>query len=272
MKLNTQTTLCGVMGNPIAHSLSPVMHNAGYTANKLNYVYLAFEVSDVTSAINAIRTLHIKGMSVTIPHKVTVMKHLDHIDGAAAKIGAVNTILNTNGVLTGFNTDCDGAIRALEEKTTLEGKKVILLGSGGAARAIAFGLQGKNADVLILSRNKQHSRVLAAATGARCGDLSDLNAIKTSDILIHATPVGMHPDIHQNLVPAHLLHKNLTVFDIVYTPKETKLISDAQKSGCQIVYGYAMLLHQAAAQFELFTGTKAPVPILKKVLLEGLKG
>jgi shikimate dehydrogenase len=272
MNLNTQTILCGIMGHPVSHSLSPDLHNAGYVAHKLNFVYLAFDVNDAASAIMAIRALHIKGMSVTIPHKISVMQHLDQIDNRAKNIGAVNTIVNTNGRLVGFNTDCDGAMKALEEKTSIRGKKVVLLGTGGAARAIAFGLQEKKAQVLILGRNPHAAKALADATGATHGSLSQCTAIKASDILIHATSIGMEPHAQASIVPIDLLHKNLTVFDIVYKPKNTKLISDATKIGCTIVYGHSMLLYQAAAQFKLFTGLQPSIPILKKVLLKNLKG
>ncbi len=272
MKLNTQTILCGVIGNPIIHSLSPSVHNAGYAAKKLNYAYLAFEVNDLKGAINGIRALGIKGISVTIPHKVAVMQYLDHVDDRAREIGAVNTILNDRGKLTGYNTDCEGAMKALEEKTTISGKKVVLLGAGGAARAIAFGLKEKKADVLILNRTIQKAKELALVTHARFGDLSELNEIKNCDILINATSVGLSTHTHKRIVPKDILHKNLTVFDIVYNPKETQLIIDARNAGCMIVYGYKMLLYQAVAQFELFTETAAPVHVLEKALLQGLKG
>jgi len=264
MKLNTQTIVCGIIGSPITHSLSPAIHSAGYAAKKLNYTYLAFEVNDLKGAIDGIRALGIKGISVTIPHKVAVVQYLDRIDDRAQKIGAVNTILNKNGKLTGFNTDCDGAMKAIEEKTTIAHKKVVLLGAGGAARSIAFGLKEKKANVLILNRTIQKAKELASATNARFEGLTELPEIKKCDILINATNV--------EIVPKEVLHKNLTVFDIRYNPKETQLIIDARKSGCMIVYGYKMLLYQAVAQFELFTGTAAPVEVMEKALLQRLKG
>ncbi|MDP3724971.1 MAG: shikimate dehydrogenase, partial [Nanoarchaeota archaeon] len=209
--------------------------------------------------------------SVTLPHKRTVMQFLDRVHGLAQHIGAVNTILNVDGVLTGYNTDCEGAMRALEETTALSGKKVVLLGSGGAARAIAFGLQEKNADVLILNRTPEKALDLAKATSARFGDLSMLSEVKKSDILINATSAGMLSGAGETLVPKEMLHENLTVFDIVYNPQETTLITEAKKTGCDIIYGYKMFLYQAVLQFELFTGSAAPVSIMEETLLKNLE-
>ncbi|QQG40671.1 MAG: shikimate dehydrogenase [Candidatus Levyibacteriota bacterium] len=253
MEINSQTQLCCIIGNPVEHSLSPTIHNAAYDNLGLNFVYLSFRVTDVKNAIAGIRALGIKGISITIPHKITVMPLLDEIDKSAKEIGAVNTIINNNGKLKGFNTDYKGAIRALEEKTTLTGKHVVLLGKGGAGKAIAFGLKEKNASVFIVNRAIEKTKVLAE--------------IKKADILINATPIGMHPKTEESLIPKKYLHKNLIVFDIVYNPKETKLLKYAKEAGCAIVYGYKMLLYQAVSQFELFTNHKAPVAIMEEALL-----
>lgn len=252
MKIDSQTKLCCIIGNPVEHSLSPAMHNTAYKELGLNFAYLALKVDDVKNAIAGIRSLGIRGTSVTVPHKISVMQYLDDIDETAKKIGAVNTIVNNNGKLIGYNTDYLGAIKALEEKTSLKGKNVILIGSGGAARAIAFGLQQKQAQITILNRNYDKTKLLDA------------------DILIHATPIGMSPNIGKSLIPNEYLNTALLVFDIVYNPKETKLIQDAKKIGCTIVYGYKMLLYQAVAQFQLFTGEKAPISIMEKELLKNL--
>lgn len=271
MKINSKTTLCCVIGNPIEHSLSPAMHNTGYQSLGLNYAYVAFRVENVKDAISGIRGLGIRGVSVTIPHKISVMPYLDKIDQIAKDIGAVNTILNDGGRLAGYNTDCEGAIRALKEVTDLKNKKVIILGAGGASRAIVFGLKKEDAKILILSRNITSAEKLATEAGVNFGDLDSLTKIKNSDILINATPVGMHPNTDNSLVPKEYLHKNLVVFDVVYNPKETKLIKDAKKKQCKIAYGYKMLLYQAVTQFELFTKTPAPVKIMEKELLDSLK-
>lgn len=270
--ITAKTTTCCVIGNPIEHSLSPQIHNAAYEHMGLPYVYVACKVSDIEHAVKGIKALHIKGVSVTIPHKEMVMKYLDVIADEARQIGAVNTIVNSDGKLTGYNTDGQGAIQALEEKTTISNKKVVLLGAGGAAKAIAYAIRKKGGDLLILNRSEEKAKKLADATGTRYGGLTMLDEVKTSDILIHATPSGMTPHREESLVHEALLHKNLTVFDIVYNPKETKLLRDAQKAGCKVVYGYKMLVYQAVTQFELFTGEKAPVAIMEKTLLKGLKG
>lgn len=270
MSINSKTKLCCIIGNPVEHSLSPIMHNAGYKALGLNFVYTAFNVTGVKETLLRIRALGIRGVSVTVPHKISVMPFLDKLDTLAKDIGAVNTIVNDNGKLIGSNTDCEGAIRALEEKTKITGKQVLVIGAGGAARAIVFGLKQKKAKIKIINRTKSHAQELAKEIGAKYGDLTDLSQIKNSDILIHATTTGMHPYSNNSLVPKEYLHKNLVVFDIVYNPKETKLIADAGEVGCQIVYGYKMLLYQAVAQFELFTGVKAPVKVMEEALLKGL--
>src|SRR3989344_9576570 len=206
MQLNARTTLCCVIGNPVEHSLSPTIHNAGYEAMGLNYAYFAFRVNNLQDAIMGVRALGIKGVSVTAPHKLTAMQFLDRIDDRAENIGAVNSILNQDGELIGYNTDCEGAIKALEEKTTLSGKKVVLLGAGGAARAIAFGLREKNADVLILNRTPEKAAGLAKVTNARFGDLSILDEIKTSDILINATSADISSGDNERLIPKEMLH------------------------------------------------------------------
>lgn len=270
MSIDAKTTICAIIGNPVEHSLSPAMHNAGYEHLGLNFSYCAFRVDDPKDAVAGIGGLHIKGISVTVPHKVAVMPFLDVIDDTAKKIGAVNTILNENGKLTGYNTDYIGAIGALEEKTTLKGKKVIVIGAGGAARAVVFGLMQKKAQVLILNRTTDKAKELAKQSGASYGSLERIAEIAKSDILVHATSIGMHPDEKESAIPKELLHKNLVVFDIVYNPKETKLLQDAKQKGATIVYGYKMLLYQAVGQFEMFTKQKAPVAIMEDVLVKNL--
>lgn len=270
MKINAKTTLCCVIGNPIEHSLSPTMHNAGYEALDLNFAYLALRVEDIKNAVSGIRSLGIRGVSVTIPHKKSVMAHLDAIDPLAKKIGAVNTIVNTNAGLKGYNTDCEGAIHALEERTSIKGKRAVILGAGGAARAIAFGLKEKGAIVTLANRTRSNAEILAKDVGALCIDISDKESVKESDIIINATSVGMSPLIENTVLEENILTKTHIVMDIVYNPKETKLLTTARKKGCTIVYGYKMLLYQAITQFELFTSKKAPVEVMETALLERL--
>lgn len=271
MNTNTNTQLCCIIGDPVEHSLSPVIHNAAYEAMHANFVYLAFRVTNIQPAIDGIKSLGIRGISVTVPHKVSVIKYMDALDPTAKAIGAVNTIVNNNGKLTGYNTDYSGALAALEEKTTLAGKRVVILGAGGTSRAIAFGLKKKGAQLTILNRTREKAAILAQEVLANYGDLSELTIIQNADILIHTTTTGLAPKQHETLVPKEYLRKDLVVFDIVYNPKETQLLKDAKEVGCKIIYGYKMLLYQAALQFELFTETKPPVSIMEKVLVENLK-
>lgn len=279
MEINTQTQLCGVLGNPIEHSLSPAIHNAAFCHLGLNFVYLAFRVEDVGAAIQGIRALgNLRGFSVTIPHKVSVIPFLDDIDSTARHIGAVNTIVKANGTLTGYNTDASGALRALNQAgVSLSGKQVLILGSGGAARAIAFGL-ALHADIagLIILGVVEHERN-RLAEDLRQGttvsvEESHLNqdslrtGIKAAHLLIHCTPVGMHPQVEETCVPSNLLSSHLAVMDIVYNPMDTLLLREARKVGCQTIRGIEMFLHQAIAQFELWTGQTAPVEIMRSVL------
>jgi shikimate dehydrogenase len=265
------TRVCCLIGDPVAHSLSPLIHNAAYQALGLNFSYVTLRTSDVGQAIETIRTNGLRGASVTTPHKVSVMPYLDRIDPTARLIGAVNTIVNDDGILTGYNTDGEGALKALEEVTSVSGKKVVIIGSGGAARAIAAALKDK-ARLIILNRTGAKAKELAEKVKAKdYGDLTKLPLVAGADILINATTVGM-TDSGQSLVPRELLHPKLTVFDIVYNPRETRLRREAKEKGCAVVYGDRMLLYQAAGQFELFTGHPVPIGVMESALVKALGG
>lgn len=279
MNIDTQTKLCGVIGNPVAHSLSPAIHNAAFQKLQLNYVYLAFRVEDLPTAIRGLRALgNVRGFSVTIPHKVAVMPYLDAIEPTAKRIGSVNTIVVENGKLTGYNTDASGALRALQHAgVTLRGQRVVLLGSGGAARAIAFALADSTGierlTILGVDAAERHALLGDLRTKTTLsvddGPLTDATlerALAHSQLLLHCTPVGMHPHVDQSLVPPRLLHSSLTVMDIVYNPLDTRLLRDAQAAGCRTIRGLEMFLHQAAAQFELWTHHPAPLDVMRGVL------
>ncbi len=271
--INANTTVCCLIGDPVEHSLSPIVHNRGYEVTGLNFVYVAFRVKDVKLTINSIKELGIRGVSVTMPHKVDAMKYIDNIDDTAQEIGAINTIVNNRGVLSGFNTDYGAALKALGEKTTIKGKKAVLLGGGGVGLAIATGLKRNGNDLTIIDIIREKAEELARLVGAeRSGGLELLPEISSADILINATPVGMLPGINESVVPGELLHRKLTVFDVIYHPRETRLITEAKEAGCTIVYGYKMFLYQAAMQFELFTGHQAPVLAMEQVLIKALEG
>ena len=267
------TKVCCLIGDPVEHSLSPLIHNAGYEALGINFIYVSFRAKDIKRAIDGIRELGIRGASITMPHKISAVEYIDDIDEVAREIGAINTIVNNNGVLTGFNTDGGAALKTLGEVTTLRGKRVVLIGGGGAARAIAVGLRRSGTELLILNRTAAKARRLAKlANAGDFGNLEKLPVASTADILINATPVGMWPRADESPIPKELLHNGLTVFDIVYNPKETRLLVEAKEKGCAVIYGYKMLLHQAAMQFELFTGYPAPLPVMERTLAEALGG
>ncbi len=269
---NAKTTLCGIIGKPVDHSMSPAIHNAAYRELGLNYVYLAFNVDDVKGALQGMKSLNIRGFSVTIPHKIEVLNYLDEVDPVAKQIGAVNTVVNDNGCLKGYNTDWLGFVRSLEAHTSIQEKQVVILGAGGAARAVAFGIKERGGTLTILNRavEIEMAQSLATEVGCPCGDLSQLEAIHEADIVINATSVGMHPHVDATVIdPQHLRSKQV-VFDAVYNPLKTRFLEEAQEQGCQVIPGYEMLLLQGVAQFELWTGETAPVDLMRTILKERL--
>jgi len=273
LMIDANTTICCLIGDPVEYSLSPLVHNRGYEVLGLNFVYIAFRVNDIKLAIDGIRALGIRGASITMPHKVSAMKYIDDIDDTAQRIGAINTIVNNGGVLKGFNTDYDAALKVLEEKTTLKGKKAVLLGAGATALTIATALKRKGARLVILNRTPEKARELAKRVNAEgSSGLDQLLTIVTADIVINTTPVGMWPTINESIVPKELMYPELTVFEVNYNPKETKMITEAKEVGCNVIYGYKMFLYQAATQFELFTGHPAPLPDMEQVLIKALEG
>jgi shikimate dehydrogenase len=269
--IDADTSLFGLIGNPVKHSLSPMVHNQAFATVGYNGIYLAFKVIDLDSAIKGIKALNFKGVSVTIPHKVNVIQNLDGIDDAAAKIGAVNTIVNQNGKLIGHNTDWRGALEALRTKTAVEGKSVAVIGAGGAARAIGFGLAFSGGQVTIFNRSHATGESLAADLNGEFLPLSDWQPDRY-EILINTTPVGMYPDNGTTPLPKQNLSKELIVMDIVYNPLKTRLLKEAEAQGCRTVSGMTMFVFQAALQFELWTGEKAPVDVMRQSALAALKG
>lgn len=268
--IDANTSLFGLIGNPVAHSLSPVMHNQAFAAAGCNAVYVALKVTDPGSAINGIRALNFKGLSVTLPHKVGVMEYLDEIDEAAIRIGAVNTIVNNHGKLSGYNTDCQGAINALLARTSIEGKSLAIIGAGGAARAIGFGLTTAGGRLTILNRTRTIGEQLAADLQA---DFLPLDECQPSsyDILINTTPIGMHPDTDATPLVNNLLSKEMVVMDIVYNPLNTRLLKEAAARGCRTINGVDMFVFQGAQQFELWTGQKAPEDVMRTAVLQALE-
>lgn len=272
MQINGATEIYGIIGNPVAHSLSPIMHNSGFAALGLNKVYVPFAATDAAKALAGCRALNVRGLSVTIPHKETVLAHIDSIDPVAEKIGAVNTLLfQENRTIHGLNTDWTGANRALEDELDLKGKTVLLLGAGGSARAIGFGLQEAGARVILASRTAGRLQNLARALGCDRVHLGEIETVQ-ADALVNATSVGMKPLEAATLVPAEILGNFPVVMDIVYSPLETRLLREAKTAGCRVINGLAMLLYQGVAQFEAWTGREAPAEAMRSALMKAIDG
>lgn len=275
MIINGKTKIYGIIGEPVSHSLSPIMHNAAFAKLGENRVYLPFPVQDVAAAIQGLKGLNIEGVSVTIPHKEAVMAHLDKIDPIAGKIGAVNTIKcerqEKQTLLTGYNTDWLGAVRPLREITTLQGAVVVILGAGGSARAIGFGMLEAGAEIILCSRTPSRGKSLAEDLGCSWRPLEEVDSLQ-GQVLINATSVGMAPQQNLSPVSQNVVGRFDIVMDIVYAPLQTRLLCDAQEAGCKVVNGLEMLLYQGMSQFELWTGCKPPVEEMRRALLKAVAG
>ena len=284
LQIDAKTRVCALIGHPVGHSLSPALHNAAFEALGLPFVYVAHDVAPdcVPEAIEGVRALGYRGLSVTIPHKVAALACMDEVDETARRIGCINTVVNEGGRLKGYNSDGLGALKALREAgADPAAKRVTILGSGGAARAIAvslaieaapaslaiFGIELDELDRLV-SDVERLERCPVRGHRLEGGMLGE--ELSRTDCLLHCTPVGMHPDRDRSLVPAELLAEGLTVFDAVYNPRRTRLLADAQAAGCRIVAGAHMFLGQAIVQFELWTGRDAPVELMRRVVEERL--
>ena len=284
MSISGKTKLCCVIGDPVEHTLSPTIQNAAFKHLKLDFIFLAFKVKpqELENAIQGIRVLGIHGINVTMPHKKAVTKLLDELDPTAKFVSSVNTILNRNGRLCGFNTDGIGALNALKENgVNLSGKKVLLLGAGSAAKAIALALAKEVEKLFILNRTHEKAIELKESLNRFSGrkvtsDIISHEAIQRylqkSDILVNATSAGMHPNVNQDLVVPDWLRPDLTVMDIIYSPLETKLAKEAKAAGARVISGVEMLIYQGAASFEIWTGHKAPLEVMRQAALSRLAG
>ncbi len=282
--ISGKTRICGVIGDPIEHTMSPVMHNAAFREMGLDYLYVAFRVrkEELGKAVAGMRALNIRGLNVTIPHKVAIIPFLDKLGPLAEKIGAVNTIVNDNGVLKGYNTDATGFLRALGDKgIEPEGKSVVIMGAGGASRAISFILAQNGANLVILNRleeldwaeelARQISNVFKKEVKALKLDENNLRvALDKADVLVNATSVGMSPNIDETPALAKLLRPGLVVFDAVYNPIKTRLRREAEAAGAETIGGLDMLVWQGALAFEKWTGQEAPVDLMKNEALKVL--
>jgi 3-dehydroquinate dehydratase / shikimate dehydrogenase len=268
--VSSRTRVYGVIGNPIAHSLSPALHNAGFRARRINSIYLPFRVIDLNDFLAAIKPLGISGFSVTLPHKERILRHLDGCDPLAAAIGAVNTVVvRGGGKLFGYNTDYVGVLRAIERRMPIAGSRVLVLGAGGAARAVAFALAKGGASVSICARQNEQAKKLARDIG---GDAMPRASLRREffDAVVNATPVGMHPHTHQSPLSARELNCRI-VFDAVYRPRRTRLLQLAASRGIETISGVEMFLAQGIAQWEIWTGTRAPEATMRRAVLEKLE-
>lgn len=291
-KQSPVTQVYGVVGNPISHSRSPALHNAALAACGIDGVYLPLLVDDFPAFLATSADINFVGLSVTIPHKGAALGAAQHKDPVAEQIGAANTLIGqSDGSLAAYNTDWSAAISAIEGGLTspseavvaatlassvsspLQGRTVLVVGAGGAGRAIAFGAAEAGAKVLITNRSREKAEDLAKAlgNGSAVVDLEDVNrGSVTADVLVNTTSVGMHPNIRQSPIATEAISNFGVVFDAIYTPLQTQLLKDAQAAGCVTISGLEMFVGQAADQFRMFTGQKPPVELMRQVVLDSL--
>jgi shikimate dehydrogenase len=278
--IDAKTKVCAVFGHPVGHSLSPAMHNAAFDQLGLPYVYVAHDVQPgcVARALDGVRVMGYRGLSVTIPHKVEAMQGVDRVDPTARSIGCINTVVNEDGHLVGYNSDGRGALNALRDAgVDPRGKRVLVLGSGGAARAITMTLVveaaparldilGVQLDELDRLVNDVRQCGNSVVEGKALDDRSLEESLATADVLLHCSPVGMHPNEQASLVRPDWFRPELAVFDAVYNPRRTRLLQDAAAAGCLTIEGIEMFLGQAYVQFELWTGHPAPREVMRRVV------
>jgi len=281
--INPQTRVYALIGNPVSHSMSPAIHNAAFMELDQDCIYVAFQVEDVKSALAGMRALdNFRGMSVTIPHKIEVMQYVDEIPDVDRHIGSINTVVKEDGKLIGFNTDGPGALKAIGDAgIELAGKNVLMLGAGGAARAIAFTLaqKGSIGKLVLLDINEEFLSQLtgdlksgtdAVIVPGALNQAAVEEHMASADLIINCTPVGMHPNVDVTLVPEHLFRPGQVIFDVVYNPLETKLLRQAKAKGLKAIPGVEMFINQAILQFERFAGADAPEELMRSVVMEQL--
>lgn len=283
MNVLGHTKVLGVFGDPIAHSLSPVMHNAAIRWLNVDYIYVPFHVlpKNLPEAIKGISAMGLAGVNVTIPHKEQVIEYLDEISERSAQIRSVNTIVNVDGRLRGDTTDGPGFIRsATAEWGKLDGCKALILGAGGSAKAVAFALAEIGCEIIVANRTRRRAvelveglnQVFEAGKFGAAG-LSEQELIDEMpgvDLVVNTTSVGMHPDVDSIPVPPELLHPRLLVYDLVYSPVRTRLVAEAEKCGARAMNGLSMLVYQGAISFEMWTGFQAPISVMEKAILNTL--
>lgn len=282
MKIDGSTQLAGVFGSPIAHTASPAMHNAAFTSLKMNWCYIACHVdpANLRAALAGIRDMNFRGVNLTVPHKILALDFVDSVEPEARQLGAVNTIINESGKLRGCNTDGYGFAKALQDDFDLElkGLRILILGAGGAGRALAIqsALAGA-AKIIVANRTAGKTDAIAAEvtktkTGFATTSLDGVGKLlKEVDLLVNATSVGLK-DGESLAIPAEAFHKNLAVYDTIYRPAETELLRQAAAAGAKVSNGLSMLLHQGARAFELWTQRTAPVSVMRRALRTAVYG
>lgn len=269
MKITTETQICMAIGDPVKQSLGPSIYNDIYAQVGLDgkYVYLAcnIKVDELKDFINAVKVLNIRGISCTVPHKGEVMKYLDEIDEVAQKIGAVNSIVNDNGQLKGYNTDWIGIVKPLSKVVDISGKRIALIGAGGAARAVAYAVVSNGGNLSIYNRTQENAKKIIDDFGGKSGPL-DSPDIAKADIIINATSVGMHPETDKSPISKSLMNPEQIVFDAIHTPALTQLQKDAQDIGAKTISGREMFIYQGIEQFRLYTGIELDEQIVRKQL------
>jgi 3-dehydroquinate dehydratase/shikimate dehydrogenase len=245
----------GLVGNPVKHSKGIIIHNKRFRKLRLNKIYVNFLVDDLKRFVKEYKAV-VNGLSITIPFKREIIKHLDRVDPIARKIGAVNTVIKKNGKLIGYNTDLIGAIKAIERRIKIKNKKILMIGAGGVARAIGYGIVQKKGKLVVLNRTMKKAKKLARELKCKGGGLNRLKEQRNIDIIINATLIGMFPDVNKTPIKKKILkkivNKRAVVFDSVYNPKKTKLLKESKRLGCNIIGGYDMFINQAEEQSKLF--------------------
>jgi shikimate dehydrogenase len=268
--LSGTTAVYGILGNPVAQSMSPLMHGVAFRRAGIDAVYLPFEVADLKAAVSGMKALGIKGASVTHPFKTQILDLIDDIDDTAQKIGAVNTLVFGKDGITGTNTDWVGAVKCLETLLPIEGHQFVVLGAGGAARAVVFGIMSQGGGVTVINRSAEKGQALAEEFGCQSASFAEIEAVQ-GDCLVNTTSVGMHPNVDESPAPKAALKGYKAVADAIYNPMQTRLLREAEAAGCAVASGFDMFLYQGTEQFSLWTGKEPPVALMREVVLARLQ-
>jgi len=263
------TSVYGIFGNPVAHSMSPLIHNAAFRLFGMDAIYLPFEVKDLQGAVAGMRVLKIQGASITHPFKTKIIGLIDEIDVTAKEVGAVNTLVLEDDSIRGINTDWTGAVRCIEGLLPVKGNHFVVVGAGGAARAVVFGITREGGKVTLVNRTRDNGLALAEAFGLPFVPLGEIKDI-SGDCLINTTPVGMYPDVAEMPMPKGVLSRYKAVVDIIYNPFKTRLLTEAEAAGCMTKNGIDMFVFQGAEQFRIWTGKEPPVGLMRDLVLERL--